>query len=92
MNHKKFAAIALTSDGRQALRYFEPSGKDVLIHNVIELDGMTVDFKLEGFGNLPDEKIEELRVVMIDEFDTPGADRMFKSICDQLGFDGAPEQ
>jgi hypothetical protein len=86
--HKKFAAIALTSDGRQALRYIEPSGRDVIIHNVIELDGMTVDAKLEGFAALSDEKLEDLRVVMIDEFCTADADRMHATIRQQLGMDG----
>jgi hypothetical protein len=77
---KNFAAIARTSDGRQALRYFEPDGDDIIIHNVVEIDGMTVDAKLSGFAALTDEKLEGLRVAMIDEFDTAAADRMFQTI------------
>jgi hypothetical protein len=83
---KKFAATAFTTDGRQALRYFEPDGTDIIIHNVIEFDGMMVDASVRGFSALSDEKIEELRVAMIDEFDTAAADRL--SVTIKVQFEG----
>jgi hypothetical protein len=81
---KNFAAVAVSSCGRQTLCFIEPEGNDVIVHNVLNVDGIgQIDFSFK-VKNATDEQEEDC-FGMIATYGQRNADALVSEVEKQLG-------